>query len=281
MVSRSLVRVGVAVCALLLLAFLVAGIVMRVALPDLEELDPASVAAYRAVSGGGAAVSAVRLGDFDVYRSEKGIAWVKEACTSADLESPLKVTIYSMETDDDPQVLPAVGLRVGGACLWQAALRHAAIAQVHVHDIGRVNFEAYERELRNLDVLAAEPAAQSTFDVYWQGAESGGGRQTLTYVKAPCSRADTEAPFFLHVAPVSVESLSAERQQHGFSSLDFQWKHVLAAILDDRCVVTRVLPNYAIANIATGQYQHGRSQMWRASFAPPAHADVGGGDHPP
>lgn len=279
MVSRSLVRVGVAVCALLLLAVLVAGIVMRVALPDIEELDPASVAAYRAISGGGAAVPPVRLGVFDVYRSEKGVAWVKEACTNADLESPMKVTIYSMETDDEPQELPAVGLRVGGACLWQAALRHAAIAQVRFHDIGRVNFEAYERELRNLDVL--EPTAQSIFDLYWQGPRRDGGRQTLTYVKAPCSKADVEAPFFLHVAPVSVESLSAERQQHGFASLDFQWKLVLAAFLDDRCVVTRVLPNYAIANIATGQYQHGGSQMWRTSFAPPAHADNGGGDHPP
>lgn len=267
--SRSLVGVGVAVCALLLLAVLVAGIVMRIALPDLEELDPASVAAYRAISGGGATVPPVRLGDLDVYRSEKGVAWVKEACTNADLQSPVNVTIYSMETDDDPQVLLAVGLRVGGACLWQAALRHAAIAQVHFHGIGRVNFEAYERELRNLDVLAAEPTAQSTFDLYWQGAESDDGQQTLTYVKAPCSKADVEAPFFLHVAPVSVESLSAERQQHGFASLDFQWELVLAAVLDDRCVATRVLPNYAIANVATGQYEPGGPTLWRVSFAPP------------
>ena len=273
--SRSLVGVGVAVCALLLLAVLVVGIAMRVALPDIEELDPASVAAYRAISGGGAAVPPVRLGDFDVYRSEKGIAWVKEACNNADLESPMKVTIYSMETDDG-QVLPAVGLRVGGACLWQAALRHAAIAQVRFHDIGRVNFEAYERELRNLDVL--EPTAQSIFDLYWQGPRRDGGRQTLTYVKAPCSKADVEAPFFLHVAPVRLESLSAEQQQHGFANLDFQWKQAIAAFLDDRCVVTRVLPNYAIAHINTGQYKSGEPALWRASFAPP---DNGGGDHPP
>ena len=274
--SRSLMGVSVAVCALALLAALVVGIVMRTSLPDLGELDQASAQAYEAIVGGGSAELAVRLGDFDVYRSEKGVAWVKEACTNADLQSPMEVTIYSMETDDDPQVLPAVGLRVGGACLWQAALRHAAIAQVRFHDIGRVNFEAYERELRNLDVL--EPTAQSIFDLYWQGPRRDGGRQTLTYVKAPCSKADTEAPFFLHVAPVSVESLSAERRQHGFANLDFQWKQAIAAFLDDRCVVTRVLPNYAIAHINTGQYKSGEPALWRTSFAPP---DSAGGDHPP
>lgn len=264
--SRSLMGVGVAVCALALLAALVVGLVMRTSLPDLGELDQASAQAYEAIVGGGSAEPAVRLGDFDVYRSENGIAWVKEACDNTDLESPMRVTIYSMEMDDG-QVLPVIGLRVGGACLWQAALRDAAIAQVHFHGIGRVHFEAYEHDLRNLDVL--EPTVQSTFNVHWQGTESDGGRQTLTYVKAPCSKADTEAPFFLHVAPVSVKSLSAERQQHGFASLDFQWELVLAAVLDGRCVVTRVLPNYAIANVATGQYKPGGPTLWRVSFAPP------------
>ena len=279
--SRSLAGVGIAVCVAALLAALVAGIALRASLPDLAELDPAGADAYRAISGETPATPPVRLRDFDVYRSEKGIAWVKEACANADLERPMELTIYPMDAAGRGYRLDVAGLRIGGACLWQAGLRGAALAQAHFHDVGRVNFDAYVARLRRRYVLAAaEPAARAAFDVYWEepGQPRDAGRDggpKLTYMKKHCRQADTTAPFFLHVTPVSRDDLPAARQPHGFASLDFRRQAVLAASFDGHCVATRALPNYAIARIVTGQHVPGGEVLWRASIAPPD-ASAGG-----
>ena len=43
-------------------------------------------------------------------------------------------------------------------------------------------------------IVSGEPVIRSTFDLYLT-------ENRLTYVKAPCARADTEARFFLHIIP--------------------------------------------------------------------------------
>lgn len=279
--SRFPMRLGVAVCVVTLLAAVAAGIALRTSLPDLAELDPAGADAYRAAVGEATVMSPIRLGDFDVYRSAKGIAWVKKACANADLERSTELTIYPMGTAAG-YGRDVAGIRLGEACLWQARLRGAAIAQVNFRGIGRINSDAYMTELRHRYVLAAtEPAARSTFDVYWEepgaaaGAGSDGGRRTLTYVKKHCRESDTAAPFFLHVKPVSADSLPPERRRHGFASLDFQWQAALVASVDSHCVASLALPGYAIATIATGQYMPGGTMLWRISIAPPDAGDDG------
>ena len=97
-----------------------------------------------------------------------------------------------------------------------------------------------------LSATSGEPAVRSDFDVYLH-------ENTLTYVKEPCVRADTEALFFLHLIPVDANDLPGRRRQYGFGNLDFDFDE-RGLIFDGRCMAGIPLPEYAIARIETGQY---------------------------
>ena len=80
--------------------------------------------------------------------------------------------------------------------------------------------------------------------------------------------ANTEAMFFLHVVPADVADLPAERQQHGFDNLDFDFdEHGM--LFDGKCLATVSLPGYPIVSIRTGQYIPGAGEIWEAPFAYP------------
>ena len=102
------------------------------------------------------------------------------------------------------------------------------------------------------------------FDAYWSSAPSGEpviradfdiyiNDNTLTYVKEPCARADTEATFFLHLYPVDGNDLPDRRRQYGFDNLDFDFDG-RGVIFDGRCMARIPLPEYAITRIETGRY---------------------------
>ena len=102
--------------------------------------------------------------------------------------------------------------------------------------------------------------ASGGFDVWLHG------KRLLYYVKDHCH--DPEERFFTHVVPVDPNDLPEGRKESGFDNLDFQ---LMDARLDfmPRCVAARVLPDYAIATIQTGQFRrvgenHVRS--WEATF---------------
>ncbi len=107
----------------------------------------------------------------------------------------------------------------------------------------------------------SKPAIRSTFDVYLS-------ENTLTYVKEPCVRADTEAMFFLHVIPTDVNDLPDGRKQHGFDNLDFRFDG-RGVTFDGRCIVKVPLPEYDIAEISTGQYvpvDGGYDHIWEGEI---------------
>ena len=112
-------------------------------------------------------------------------------------------------------------------------------------------------------IASGQPAARSGFDIYT-------GEKTVTYLKSPCSAADVQAPFFLHVVPEDVEDLPADRRQYGFDNLDFQYddygRHA-ALVFGGRCIVERPLPDYPIARIRTGQFIPGEGHIWKAEFS--------------
>ena len=104
---------------------------------------------------------------------------------------------------------------------------------------------------------AGEPVVRSIlFDVYLIGNE-------LTYHKEPCDRADTEDRFFLHLIPDNVADLPGARRQYGFDNLDFDWKGVMR---EGRCITARLLPDYPITAIRTGQFVPDAGQVWQAEF---------------
>ena len=89
---------------------------------------------------------------------------------------------------------------------------------------------------------------------------------TVAYLKSPCSAADVQAPFFLHVVPEAVEDLPADRRQYGFDNLDFHYTGGVAPVFGGKCITKRPLPDYPIARIRTGQFTPDDGNIWKAEF---------------
>ena len=176
---------------------------------------------------------------------EKYVVWVGEGesirinCTLSDMESPLPL---------EPV----------------AELADGAIFKVNaVFDSADAYRSAYEARVSAYEALVSgEPAIRSDFDVYLH-------ENTLTYVKEPCARADTEAKFFLHLYPVDANDLPIRRRQYGFDNLDFDFDG-RGLIFDGRCMARIPLPEYAIARIETGRYVRvlgGSKRFWEAEIS--------------
>ena len=225
-------------------------------------------AAYRNAHLQAKAGTPVFREDWDVYRNENAIVFVDEACGPGGLNRKPKVTVHAMDTGTKtipPLTRFAPGARLGEACVWQAELPSYPIAQMDIHGAGRLNEDAFLKRLRKrYSVLAGNPpTARSAFDMHVEDGE-------LTYVKAPCSQPDVEAPFFLHVVPADIDDLPSARRQHGFENLDFRWGQPYDSIFERAsstvCMATRELPSYAIERIATGQNLPGESAVWRVDI---------------
>lgn len=100
------------------------------------------------------------------------------------------------------------------------------------------------------------PLVRNVFDIYRLGTALG-------YAKTPCSLADTQATFFLHITPVREDDLPSSRSKHGFDNLDFSFARA-GTVFDDRCVATVVLPGYPVAKVRTGQ---GGAAPWDVEFS--------------
>ena len=239
--------------------------VLRVATPDLSRVDASVADAYRRTYRKATASEPVLAGDFNVYRSDTEISLVRENCRGRDLGKAKRprLTVYPLDPTGFSYWQAIHGVRVGKACLWQAQLPDYAVAQVHLHGIGRLDSPAYLAELRRryAALYTTPPAASAFFDTHLSDG-------TLTYLKAPCHPADTKSPFFLHVTPRNPGDLSITRRRHGFDNLDFRWDEVLASTFDGVCMATRELPDYPIANVATGQFSAGEAAHWRIEVDP-------------
>ena len=108
-------------------------------------------------------------------------------------------------------------------------------------------------------IASGEPAARSVFDIY-------AGENTVTYLKSPCSAADVQAQFFLHIVPEDVADLPADRRQYGFDNLDFLYGGNAALAFGGRCIAKRQLPDYPIIRIRTGQFTPDEGQIWKVKF---------------
>lgn len=107
-------------------------------------------------------------------------------------------------------------------------------------------------------VRAAEPLARSAFTLHRVGG-------TLAYARNPCSAADVERSFFLHVTPADEDDLPWGRGEYGFDNLDFPFAR-WGVRFDGACLAIVPLPDYAIAAIRTGQWARHDGESWSASF---------------
>lgn len=84
----------------------------------------------------------------------------------------------------------------------------------------------------------------------------------LVYRRNGCSTAD-RATFFLHVVPLREDHLEGVAAEHGFENLDFT---SLPVRVGDRCVLERLLPDFPIAQIRTGEYDEAAQKAgWTAT----------------
>ncbi len=153
--------------------------------------------------------------------------------------APDELAVWSWTGAADEPVAKAWTQTQTGLCVDARVLPHDALPPVQVEAMTANGYLA--RLIRD-----SEPVIRSDWDVHLR-------ENTLTYVKEPCARADTEAMFFLHLYPVDVNDLPDHRKQHGFDNLDFRFD-MRGVILDGRCMATVALPEYDIDRISTGQY---------------------------
>ena len=108
-------------------------------------------------------------------------------------------------------------------------------------------------------IASGEPAVRSVFDIYLR-------ENTVAYLKSPCSAADVQAEFFLHIVPEDLEDLPADRQQHGFGGMNFRYGNTAALVFGGRCIAEQPLSDYPIARIRTGQFTPAGDQIWVVEF---------------
>ena len=104
---------------------------------------------------------------------------------------------------------------------------------------------------------AGERVVRSSWDVYRTGRK-------LTYFKKPCTPADTQAKFILHVTPADPGVLPFSRKRYGFDNLGFHFDR-RGIRVGDLCMVIAQLPDYAIGRIRVGQWSsNGNRTLWEA-----------------
>ena len=104
----------------------------------------------------------------------------------------------------------------------------------------------------------------------------------LVYVKDYCRRQHTTPPFFLHIIPANTADLPPDRRRHGFQSRDFPFQD--GGLRDGHwgqdgrvrdghwggksCVIQRILPDYPIASLRTGQFSPA-GEIWSTEITFP------------
>ena len=120
----------------------------------------------------------------------------------------------------------------------------------------RVSYNIHDYWVRLIEE-AGDPRIRSTFDVY-------SVENRVIYFKEPCVPADTEATFFLHLAPADQSDLPDHSRRYGFDNLDFRF-HLRGERFNGRCIATVTLPDYRIDSIRTGQHTSD-GLIWEADF---------------
>ena len=210
---------------------------------------------------------------FDVYLDGNRLIYVKEQCSDKDENAPFFLHLYPVDVADLPAArqphgfdnldfhLRTIGRRDAGRCVVAPELPdYYGIASIETGQYlpgkGRVWSERVSFSVAKLieSVNDLRPVASSTFDVYLDG-------DRLVYVNVECGDEDDDAPFFLHLHPVDVADLPVARKPHGFDNLDFDFR-AIGHRDARRCAAERMLPDYGVVFIGTGQHLPGKGPVW-------------------
>ena len=236
---------------------------------------PALRADYRALT----TAPPLATAPFDVRLTPDGLALTRAGCTAA---APFFLHVVPFETAVLPPArrgygfavrhfpFTAAGSRVADLCWITLPLPAYGIRALRVgqfaadRELWRVDVPFAEHRPAALDALRAawravaaqEPAVRAAFDVHV-------AEDAVTFVKAPCAPADTEAKFTLHVVPVRRRSLPPDRRRAGFANRDFPLAGH-GAHFDGVCLARTRLPAYPIARLRVGQFlSREQRNLWR------------------
>ena len=193
---------------------------------------------------------------FDVYAGENTVAYLKSPCSAADVQAEFFLQVVPEDVEDLPADRRQHGfgnmhfhygntaaLAFGGQCIAERTLPDYPIARIRTGQftpegdlvwmaafpVGAV--EGEPSWLTDYESIASgEPAARSDFDIYLR-------ENAVIYLKSPCSVADVQAEFFLHVVPEDLEDLPADRRQHGFGGGHFRYGEYAALDFGGRCIM--------------------------------------------
>ncbi len=230
---------------------------------------------------------------FDVYFRGNALYYVKEPCFPADVQTNFLLNLIPVDAQDLPDdrkehgfdnldfSFERRGVTFDGGCMAKRLLPEYPIDSIETgqfvregegyRNIWRGEFrvedqapvvnvvERFRGEYRS--VVSGEPAFRSTFDVYLKG-------NSLYYVKEPCSPDDVQARIFLYLNPVDAQDLPERRREEESDNLDFSF-HMHGIPFDGRCMAKRLLPEYPIDSIETGQFVQegeGYKNIWRGEF---------------
>ena len=220
---------------------------------------------------------------FDVRLEGGALTWTRGGCTADETAPPFFVRAFPADAAD----LPAGsrergfeefrfrfrdrGVRFADTCMARFPLPDYALAGVRTGQraeglppvweaslpVGDASFPRGASSWRGA-LAAREPAARAPFGAYLDGG-------ALHYLREDCAASDAEARFFLHVTPLDAGDLPEERRAAGFANLDFAFGD-RGLRYDGACLASVALPEYAIARVATGQFE-GDTRLWEAEFA--------------
>ena len=228
---------------------------------------------------------------FDVYLREGAVGYLKAPCAPRDYDAPFYFYIYPVNADDLPARfrqdsfqptretlrLEDSGGVFDGVCLMTLRLPDYPISAIRTGQW----IPGVERRLWDLTIAApldadslafyenayqtiaasGDLAARTGFDLYLNRDAN-----TLSYLKTPCDENAARGRFFLSVHPVDVEDLPEDRREIGHDSLNFTFAPPHGVIFANKCMATRQLPDYEIAEIETGQWIPGGDELWRVGI---------------
>ena len=230
----------------------------------------------------------VAASDSPISGGRRMLVYVKEPCSEEDASAHFFLQLIPEDEGDLPEnqkpngfhnldfSLYGHGGRRGERCL---ALRHlpdypaVAVRTWQFTEQGRVWEEKFSLPgwWMPFDALAPDGrlAVSSRFDVYEVSADFvvSGGRRALVYVKEPCAEEDANAQFFLHLIPADEGDLPKERRRYGFDNRDFAFAD-RGGRIGERCVAARLLPDYPVAAVRTGQFTE-QGRVWETEFSLP------------
>ena len=233
---------------------------------------------------------------FDLYINGNMLYYVKDPCSLDDTISRFFVNVYPVNVHDLPEGrhdfetisfdFEKTGMRVDGRCIMRTMLPSYFISHVQTGQQaknGSILWSAIYyfnvNDKHGILLASHEPEISSTFDVYHY-------KNTLVYIKEPCTPFDTKDRFFLHLLPLEKADLPPRRKRYGFDNLDFRFptninfnrfghfSSIGGEYFDKKCLASVMLPEYEIASIRTGQStthvdENGdrrHIQEWRGEF---------------